>query len=121
MPASDASGADQPAAGVEADVSAVHIGIERRTDRFDDLRASSVVDCLKDAAERTEPGQIPDQLRLRKGAGNVDRLDVDVGPAALLQDAVHPAAVSEGELPGGIRLAIGDVRQERRGGARLSS
>ena len=70
----------------------MHIGIKGGADRFDDLRASPVVRLLKDPADGTEPGQVTDQLLLGQGAGDIDRLDIDLGPAALLQDGVDAAA-----------------------------
>jgi len=70
------------------------------------------VSLVKNPADGTEPGWVTDQLGLEQSAGNIDRADVDVGPAALLQDALDPALVGEGKLPRRVRLAGGDVRQE---------
>jgi hypothetical protein len=77
----------------------VHIGIKGGADRFDDSRASPVVRLLKDQADGTEPRQITDQLLLGQGADDIDRPDIDLAPAALLQDGVDTVAVREGELP----------------------
>ena len=77
----------------------MHIRIKGGADRFDDLRASPVVRLLKDQANGTELGQVTDQLLLGQGAGNIDRPDIDLGPAALLQDVADPAPVRESELP----------------------
>ena len=88
----------------------MHIGLESGADRFDDPGASPVVRLVKNQAKGAEPGQITDQLLLGQGAGNIDRPDVNPGPAALLQNAVDPALVREGELPRRVRPAGGEVR-----------
>jgi hypothetical protein len=91
----------------------VHIGVEPGADRFNNLCASAVVRLFKDQADRTKPGKITDQLLLGQAARNIDRLDIDLSPAALLQDGRDPSPVREGELPRCIWSAGGEVRQKR--------
>src|SRR5882762_4797895 len=110
-------GADHPAGGGKTDFRSVHVGIKGGADRFDNLFASLLVRLVKDPTEGTEPAQVTEQLLLGKAASNIDRPGVDLGPAALLQEAADPALVREGELPRRVRSAGGDVRQERCRGA----
>ena len=77
------------------------------------MSACLLVRIVEDPAEGPEPSQIAEELLLGQRAGHVDRLDVDLVPAALFQDAVNPAPVREGELPRRVRLADGHVREER--------
>ena len=51
----------------------------------------------------TEPREVADQLLLGQRAGDVDRPDVDPGPAALLQDGADAPPIREGELPRRVR------------------
>lgn len=101
------SGAGHPAGGGKADFCSVHVGLKGGADHFDDLRASPVVCFLQDQADRTEPGHITDQLLLGENARDIDRPDIDLGPAAVFQNAADSGCVGEGELPGCVRPAGG--------------
>jgi hypothetical protein len=58
----------------------------------------------------TEPGKIIDQLLFGQGARNINRPDVDLGAAALLQNAMDPTLVCEGVR----RRRGGNLRRARR-------
>ena len=105
--------ADEPAGRVKADLWSSHIGIEGAPNSFDDSRASLVVDLLENQTDGTEPRQITSQLLLGQRALDVDRADVDPGPAAFLQDAVDAIAIRECELPRRARAPRREVRQKR--------
>ena len=82
----------------------MHVGSERGANLRDDLRARAVVGLLQDPADGTDLGDVADQVRLGHGARNVDRPDVDVGPAAFLEDAVDAVPIRERELPRRVRI-----------------
>lgn len=98
-------------------VVSVHVGIKSWADRLDDLGARGLVGGVEHSAEGTETGEESDELLLRHHAGNIDRLDVDLGPATCFQDAADVMLVREGELPGRARVAGRDVWEERGCGA----
>ena len=64
-------------------------------DRCNDPSARILVRFVEDPAEGSKALQIADPLVLRQPAGNIDRLDVELVPAALFADAVNPARVRE--------------------------
>ena len=84
----------------------MHIGLKRGADRFHDLLASLIIGLLQDQPDRRKPRQVPDQLFLGHGAGHIDRPNLDLAPAALLQDAADPAPVGKGKLPRRIRPPV---------------
>jgi hypothetical protein len=87
----------------------VHVWVECGADRFDDPSASRLVNLVEDSAEWTELREVAHELLLRKRAGDIEGLDVDVSPAALFQNTGDPSPVRE--LPRRIRLAGWDERQ----------
>jgi hypothetical protein len=95
----------------------LHVRLECGANRFHDLVANLLFGLVEDAPERTEPRQVRSQLLLRNRANDVDGLDVDPGPAALLENAVDLVPVREGELPWRIRLARRYVGQQGRRGS----
>ena len=62
------------------------IGIKGYADRFDDLRASPLVHLLKGQADGAEPGCVTGQLLLGQRARYIDWPNIDLDPAALLED-----------------------------------
>ena len=88
----------------------MHVGIERGLHRRDDPVASRLIHLAQDPGEGTEAREVTDQLLFGKRADNVDRPDVDLGPAALLEDGVDAEAVREGELSRRVRPAWREVR-----------
>lgn len=95
----------------------MHIGIEGSADDFNDLRANLHIRVLQDRANGTEPGQIRDQLPLRKDAGDIDGLDIELRPATFIEDLLNAACIRECELAGRARATGWKVWQQRRGGA----
>src|SRR5437764_751173 len=86
-------GVDHPARGGVPNLGSVHKGIKGATDGLDDLGAGPLVLALKCQTDRTQPRDEADQLRLGQGALDVDRLDVDVGPATRVEDGSDPLRV----------------------------
>src|SRR5262249_11267474 len=80
--------AHHPTGRHKMDLSATHVGIEGAPDRLDHSRPSRAISLVEDATDGTKPRQECDQLLLRQAAGNIDRLNFNAGPVALLQDAV---------------------------------
>src|SRR5829696_9544493 len=99
-------GADHPARGGEPNLGSVHKGIKGGTDGLDDLGAGPLVLALKCQTDRTQPRDEADQLRLGQGALDVDRLEVDVGPATRVEDRSDPLRVGEGELSRAVCRAV---------------
>jgi DNA-binding transcriptional MerR regulator len=95
----------------------VDVGGEGVAKSLGDTGAGLVVDLLKDRADGTETGRVAEQVLLGERAGDIDRADVDAGPAALFEDAAHAIGVGERELAGGIGLSRREAREERGGGA----
>src|SRR5262249_27402130 len=108
---------DHPAGACKANFRSVHVRFEGNAHHLDELRTDVIVRLLKNAADGTESGHVTGELLLRHGARNIDRLDVDGGPAAILQDPTDAVAIPERELAGLVRLSGGEVWQERRGNA----
>ena len=77
----------------------MHIGLEGRADRFNDRGAGPVVRLRPELAERAQPGEVTDQLLLGQDTGDVHRLNVYIGPTAVMQDAAGPVAIREAEWP----------------------
>src|SRR5262249_11526669 len=101
----------------EANFGAVHEWLERSSCDLDDARPSLFVSVSKRSPQRAEPREVANQIFLWKSARHVDRPHVDVGPAALLQNAAHGILIGEGELPGLIGAPRRNAGQEGRGGA----
>src|SRR4051794_32676892 len=95
----------------------MHVGDKCGADRFDDPSTSGLVRLVQDSAERTELREVVHELLLRKGAGNIHGLDVDVSPAALFQNPRDPSTVRERKLTWRVRLAGWNIWQQGRSGA----
>src|SRR3546814_4796826 len=103
------SGVDRPAGGDEANLGSLHEGIEGGPDRFDDMRARTLVRLVKDPAERAKPGEVIDQLDFPQGAGDVDRPEFDRRPSACIKDSVDAVSIRESDLYGRARITGRDV------------
>ena len=88
----------QPAGGDEPDLGAVDVRIEGRPHRVGDPVPGRVIRVGKGATQRAEPGDVAEQLALGHRAHDVDRLEGDATPAALLQHGADTVGISEGEL-----------------------
>ena len=110
------AGADHPAGGGEADLRTVDVQDRRRVGPWRRPGAKLVIRLLEEAADGTELGEVTNQRVLGQCARHIDRLDIDLGPAALVEDPAHAVAVCESELARLVRSTGGEVRQERRGG-----
>jgi hypothetical protein len=92
----------------------VHVRIERGTNGVDDPRAGPFVHLRERAADGTEPRQIEDEIFLRHRASDVQRPQLDGGPAALFENLPNTRLACQRELAGFVRLARGKIRQHRR-------
>src|SRR5918992_3270066 len=76
-----------------------YIGLEGGADGFDYPCTGAFIRPLKEQADRSKPANVAGEFRLLKAADDIDRPDVDRGPATRLQNGLDPAPVGEGELP----------------------
>src|SRR4051794_19632737 len=106
------SRADHPAGRAKADFRSSYIRIKSGAHRVDDLSTSAFVRVLKGQPDGTEPGQIRIQVRLAKSAAYIDSPDIDLRPAALFENCLHPARISEPKLPWRVRQSARQVGQK---------
>ncbi|MCY1238432.1 hypothetical protein D9M72_511700 [compost metagenome] len=95
----------------------MHVRGEGRADGSDHCVTRGRINALQCQSHRPEAGEVALKRFCRQGAFHVDRFDIDIAPAALVEDRLHTLPVAKGKLPRRTRLPRRQVGQQRRGGA----